>query len=315
MKRSNLFVLLVVLGFGSLSFRKAPPDLSSPKAAVKSFVAAIKAGDLAALAACVKNGVESPELNGIFAAPERLAFDVTEILAETEGSSAKVAVEYNYSQGTRVVSQVDILPLEKNGAVWQIAVAPDALPKFMTNPQGQEGHIIKLLTILVGDPKGMDILKQARAKAQAISSLSNVKQIATGAMMYVQDYDEVYPTPASKFKDNVMPYIKNEQIFHAPIAPPAETVSYSFNKSLQGVSLAAIDRPAETVMIYEGKDGKPEYRYEGKTVIGFADGHAKLCSADEVAQFVWSSKNWKLASAPKPVVQKPIPKKKPTKKR
>jgi prepilin-type N-terminal cleavage/methylation domain-containing protein len=37
------------------------------------------------------------------------------------------------------------------------------------------------------------VFAQARAAARQISCLSNVKQVGTGAMMYAQDYDEVYP--------------------------------------------------------------------------------------------------------------------------
>lgn len=37
------------------------------------------------------------------------------------------------------------------------------------------------------------VFAQAREKARAISCLSNIKQIGTGSMMYIQDYDETYP--------------------------------------------------------------------------------------------------------------------------
>ncbi|MGC4045908.1 MAG: DUF1559 domain-containing protein [Armatimonas sp.] len=37
------------------------------------------------------------------------------------------------------------------------------------------------------------VFAQARAKARQASCLSNMKQLGTGIMMYVQDYDEVFP--------------------------------------------------------------------------------------------------------------------------
>src|SRR5579862_3518962 len=37
------------------------------------------------------------------------------------------------------------------------------------------------------------VFAQARAKARAISCLSNTKQIGLGMMMYVEDYDETWP--------------------------------------------------------------------------------------------------------------------------
>lgn len=84
------------------------------------------------------------------------------------------------------------------------------------------------------------VFAQARESARKTSSLSNVKQIGLGAMMYVQDYDEMYPcnswdTPAIGTADNdsgranyltavqwpwrIMPYIKNKQIFVCPSDP------------------------------------------------------------------------------------------------
>src|SRR5258707_10170131 len=37
------------------------------------------------------------------------------------------------------------------------------------------------------------VFAQAREKARQAGCLSNLKQIGTAAMMYVQDYDETYP--------------------------------------------------------------------------------------------------------------------------
>jgi prepilin-type N-terminal cleavage/methylation domain-containing protein len=37
------------------------------------------------------------------------------------------------------------------------------------------------------------VFAQAREKARQAACLSNLKQIGTGVMMYVQDYDETFP--------------------------------------------------------------------------------------------------------------------------
>ncbi len=61
------------------------------------------------------------------------------------------------------------------------------------------------------------VFAQAREKARQISCISNMKQIGTASMMYVQDFEETYPL--SKFVDStgatsdwrvvLTPYIKN----------------------------------------------------------------------------------------------------------
>jgi prepilin-type N-terminal cleavage/methylation domain-containing protein/prepilin-type processing-associated H-X9-DG protein len=91
----------------------------------------------------------------------------------------------------------------------------------------------------------MPVFAQAREKARRISCLSNVKQLTSATMMYVQDYDETMPTvsyggqyrPATICRNargfrqfNVdgkedylepilMPYLKSKQVFACPNGP------------------------------------------------------------------------------------------------
>jgi prepilin-type N-terminal cleavage/methylation domain-containing protein/prepilin-type processing-associated H-X9-DG protein len=89
------------------------------------------------------------------------------------------------------------------------------------------------------------VFAQAREQARRSKCLNNVKQLATGTMMYVQDYDETMPTcsyggqyrPATSCRNargyktrNVdgkndylmpilMPYVKSEGVFRCPNGP------------------------------------------------------------------------------------------------
>lgn len=71
------------------------------------------------------------------------------------------------------------------------------------------------------------VFAQAREKARTISCLSNMKQLGTGLLMYVQDYDERYPINLYLGQDSgnlctmtsyqeVAPYIKNAQVNLCP---------------------------------------------------------------------------------------------------
>src|SRR5687768_9352001 len=58
------------------------------------------------------------------------------------------------------------------------------------------------------------VFAQAREKARMTSCLSNMKQLGTGLMMYVQDYDQTYPRIRFRgtdyvWRNAVMPYVKN----------------------------------------------------------------------------------------------------------
>src|SRR5689334_16404655 len=139
------------------------------------------------------------------------------------------------------------------------------------------------------------VFAQAREKARSISCISNMKQLATANLMYVQDYDEVMTFGLgdswwmNTWVRNTQPYVKNFQVYRCPSDAGLTTawlqanswagihVSYASNgviywdgskNSLQGVmglaqpswmgnvvqSMAAIGRPAETIMLAEKHD-------------------------------------------------------------
>lgn len=95
------------------------------------------------------------------------------------------------------------------------------------------------------------VFAQAREKARSTSCLSNLKQIGTGWFMYVQDYDETIPEGWSAisggFHNLVQPYMKNYQIVECPSARVKDW-SYTYNDLLNYKSLAAIERPSQTIV-------------------------------------------------------------------
>jgi prepilin-type N-terminal cleavage/methylation domain-containing protein len=109
------------------------------------------------------------------------------------------------------------------------------------------------------------VFAQAREKARQATCLSNFKQIGTGVMMYVQDWDETYPPnrlaqmPGGgqcfgrgsqkliTWKTVTLPYVKNFGVYRCPSNPhnqaPDETrnlepdyptfpISYAYNGSI-----------------------------------------------------------------------------------
>ncbi len=107
------------------------------------------------------------------------------------------------------------------------------------------------------------VFARAREKARQSSCLSNVKQINTAILMYIQDYDERMPRShiggggsGWGYMYMILPYVKNAQVFDCPsqsvtVNPPIvynECRSYSFNELLWGDMLAKVEAPATTVM-------------------------------------------------------------------
>jgi prepilin-type N-terminal cleavage/methylation domain-containing protein len=140
------------------------------------------------------------------------------------------------------------------------------------------------------------VFAQARQAARGASSLSNVKQISLGTLMYVQDYDETFPLFQSwgpggqvcwngcapnniwtQWTFEITPYLKNAQVFADPLYgssaldPWNQSIfpDYGYNyttlsRSLAntspwqfpGTTNAAINQPASTVMFTGRFDSK-----------------------------------------------------------
>lgn len=120
------------------------------------------------------------------------------------------------------------------------------------------------------------VFARARENARKANCQSNLKQLGTAIMMYTQDYDETY-TPAYVINPTVVwpqlltPYIKNTGVFRCPSDPDAWPIlsntmalsyipNYNMHPPLDyvgaaGISMAQVQRPAETITLAENADG------------------------------------------------------------
>jgi prepilin-type processing-associated H-X9-DG protein len=114
--------------------------------------------------------------------------------------------------------------------------------------------------------------------------LSNLKQLSMGALMYVQDYDEVMPD-TDRWHETLLPYIKSDAAFTCPaVRLQGHENGYAFNSGLSGIAVNKVKEPQNTMMIFETSNlvanasdaGSSECvppRHEGKNNRSYADGH------------------------------------------
>jgi prepilin-type N-terminal cleavage/methylation domain-containing protein/prepilin-type processing-associated H-X9-DG protein len=178
------------------------------------------------------------------------------------------------------------------------------------------------------------VFAQAREKARQVSCLANMRQLGTALAMYIDDYDELSfffghaiglsrlnpaaplgATRANRWWNQILPYSRmggallvcpsdGGRVPHAsedgqggrPLVPR----SYVANRAAEGLPLAAIERPAEIIVVTEKGDVFDDSWYEppknlydkpgfGQPVLAmrrhqegvncvFFDGHAKWMS-------------------------------------
>jgi prepilin-type N-terminal cleavage/methylation domain-containing protein len=133
------------------------------------------------------------------------------------------------------------------------------------------------------------VFAQAREKARQSTCLSNFKQIGTGVMLYLQDWDETFPPnrlatlPGGgdcdkkkiTWKTATFPYVKSFDVYKCPSNPsngkgdetkgasqfgyPEFPISYAYSGSLlhegatKAMPLAACPEPARYIMLVESQ--------------------------------------------------------------
>lgn len=135
-----------------------------------------------------------------------------------------------------------------------------------------------LLTMTILLPESM----RARNFSRDNLCLSNIKCISLSLLIYAEDYDGMLP-PFAKWNY----YTDKPQLLICPSAE-SKLPSYALNATLRKLSLNGIEKPDESVMVFDSEPGRnrsggPEllplksrhWRNQSGENIGFADGHAE----------------------------------------
>lgn len=146
------------------------------------------------------------------------------------------------------------------------------------------------------------ILLSARPVGPRVSSLSNVKQLTTGWLVYVSDFDDV-SCPSAHWNDVILPYIKDPDTFLDPhLKKEVEQRGFGYSPMIAKLNLARVEEPGSVVAFgltsNPGKDAlltSASVRlHDNYTLFGFVDGHAKTFSEEEMSRVVWRPKLLKL---------------------
>ena len=192
------------------------------------------------------------------------------------------------------------------------------------------GIVILLAAIL------FPVFARTHCSASRASCQSNLKQIGIALKLYSEDYDNTYPfgrqqeyqsrkarhDHASGWARDLEPYVGDLKIYQCPsrkfLVPTAtDYTDYYFNNRLASLDGKRLVRPASTVQLGDGNDGKipttasyaynempthwrrdknsPAYRHQDGANYGFADGHVKWLRADKIATEQPTGKNFTFA--------------------
>jgi len=171
------------------------------------------------------------------------------------------------------------------------------------------------------------VFAKAREKARQTSCLSNIKQMATAGLMYVQDYDSAYfrytygSGPSVQYwQEIIIPYMKNQQLLICPskrVTTPNcgcpgkifYSGGYALNTTSGGMAAvdeASIEDAAGTIWMLDaygdacthvgtgerdlpGELASPIKRHNGGSNCAYADGHAKWLKQSKLSMWTTAS--------------------------
>jgi len=119
------------------------------------------------------------------------------------------------------------------------------------------------------------VFARARENARKASCMSNVKQLAVGVTMYLQDYDETF---FPRFHDTIdamgvrwypvssqptyflEPYVKNDKVFKCPSISLNWATCYGYNGNLgPSVTLSRVEQVSDLVVLGDDQFGSGWY--------------------------------------------------------
>jgi hypothetical protein len=249
-------------------------NFSNPENVIAGFIGSINAMDFARARTCLF-AVEDSTVTDYEPVKSQL-FTFWLLSAPTVVEKTPDRITYKVPLviiGRQVVNE---LVLVKSGAKWLIM------------PGSRVSHHQYSLETFVSDIC-IDLadLNAWKFGSASTATVSNVKQVATGVMMYLADYDDTFSLTDKTLVAKLQPYLKNTAVFTSP-ADQGTQVSIHFNDQLTGRVRKTVENPERLIMLYDGKDGQPLFRYGGRASIATADGAARLVTREEYLKYRWS---------------------------
>ena len=155
--------------------------------------------------------------------------------------------------------------------------------------------VAMVLTLLLIIPAAMLLpaLSKAKERAQTISCVNNVKQLALGVRMYAVDNNDRFPS-AAKWCDAIQNYVGSPRVFQCA-SDSNLRCAFAYNQKLDGLKDDEIN--PQTVLFFESSAGwnaagGPELfqahkHSRTKIVVGFADGSVRQLPRSELATLSW----------------------------
>jgi len=208
----------------------------------------------------------------------------------SSGAASAVSPGTDSVSAEEAASSPVMASVAANGASTPVLSAPDAayrpIVKASANLASRQAGTLSLLAAALLNSTTFslnDVMASTTNNLQTIGA-NRLKSIGLGAMQFSQDYDEKIDFGPDDFREKLKPYMKNDDAFNSPLTGRP----YAMNPGLAHSTLAQLAEPANTVLFFDGRNGRLNFSADGTAAILFADGHVKYVTPAEAANLTWT---------------------------
>lgn len=130
---------------------------------------------------------------------------------------------------------------------------------------------------------GLGQLPDASALSAANGAMNRARTLALMISQFVQDYDNQYLFDNAHLREALKPYARDESVYSIPNTQ----LDFNFNEALSGHTPAEIGDISKIPLIYDGSAKTLNYRYGGRALVTFVDGHGQLITPEEAEKLQW----------------------------
>ncbi|MBV6457434.1 MAG: hypothetical protein HONBIEJF_00543 [Fimbriimonadaceae bacterium] len=257
------------------------PNLSSPEATIRSFVASLNKPDLNLAAKHVLQIKPSAVLKEWedFLRDAKLVIEVLGITTAESPDGTIATCRLRVEPGTgQAKTETSAVALRRVGESWLI-VQPDAV-----DLESKESFL-KLMAAMLSAPKSELVVAQ-RHQFRSLC-MRRLKEVVVATYMFMLNNDDVFKLNGKNLAKKLKPYLKDAKLLACPSHTGKEP-SFAFNEALAGKSAVQIDEPEKTVMLYEGSGGKIDFdRHGGIANVGFCDTSVRAIRKGEEKTLRW----------------------------
>lgn len=249
-------------------------NFASPESVIAGFIGSINAMDFARAKSCLF-AVEDSSVTDYAPVKSQL---FTYLLLSAPTVVEKTPDRITYKVPLAIIGRptTNELAVVKSGTKWLIMPGSRA-----SHHQYSPETFVSDICIDLADLNAWKFGSASKA------TVSNVRQVATGVMMYLADQDDTFSLTDKTLVSKLQPYLKNRAIFTSA-AHGGTAVAIHFNDRLNGRVRKTLAHPERLIMLYDGANGQPLFRYGGRASIATADGAARLVTREEYVQYRWT---------------------------